>query len=91
MEITKVNESYSIKDKTDLGCEMNGNAYVEVNGSMNLHGDIRNELGESIGNFSYHKPSEGNVNVSVNVSEENRNTFTEYVDSVIESVLAKFA
>lgn len=91
MEITKINESYSIQDKTDLGWEMNGNAYIEVNGSMNLHGDVRDELGEHIGNFSYHKPVEGQINMSVNVSEEKRDAFVKYVDTVIEAVLVDFA
>ena len=51
MKITKVNESYSIQDKTDLGWEMNGNVYLEANGSMNLNGDVRDELGEAITNL----------------------------------------
>lgn len=91
MEITKINESYSIQDKTDLGWEMNGNAYLEANGGMNLNGDVRDELGEHIGNFSYHKPVEGHVNLSLNVSEEKRNDFGKYVDTVIEAVLVDFA
>lgn len=90
MEIIKINESYSINDKTDLGWEMNGNAYVEVNGNMNLNGDVRDELGDNIGNFSYHKPVEGHISLSLNVSEEKRNDFGKYVDTVIKAVLVDF-
>ena len=91
MEITRINESYTISDKTELGWRLNGNVNNEVSGNLNMNADVYNELGEHVGSMHYSKPLEGMVHVSVNVNEDKRDEFTNYVDTVIESVLAHFS
>ena len=91
MEITRINESYTISDKTELGWRLNGNVNNEVSGNLNMNADVYNELGEYVGSMHYSKPLEGMVHVSVNVNEDKRDEFTNYVDTVIESVLAHFS
>lgn len=91
MEITRINESYTISDKTELGWSLNGNVNNEVSGNLNMNADVYNELGEHVGSMHYSKPLEGMVHVSVNVNEDKRDEFTNYVDTVIESVLAHFS
>lgn len=91
MEIVKLNEIYNVTDKTESGWSLNGSLQLEVNGSLSLHCNVNSELEEFIGSFSYYKPVEENINVSVNVNEENRDNFTKYANSIIESVLTNFA
>lgn len=91
MEITRINESYTISDKTELGWSLNGNINNEVSGNLNMNADVYNELGEHVGSMHYSKPLEGMVHVSVSVNEDKRDEFTNYVDTVIESVLAHFS
>ena len=90
MEITKVNESYNITDKTDLGWSLSGSVYSETSGSLNINAEVYNELGEHIGSMSYYKPLEGKVNFSINVNESNRDDFSNYADTVVDTVLKKF-
>ena len=91
MEITRINESYTISDKTELGWSLNGSVNNEVSGNLNVNADVYNELGEHVGSMHYNKPLEGMIHFSVNVSEDKRDEFTNYVDTVIESVLAHFS
>lgn len=91
MEIIKSSEIYIVVDKTESGWSLDGNLQLDVNGNLNLHCNVSSELEEFIGSFSYYKPVEENVNMSVNINEENRDEFTKYANSIIESVLTNFA
>ena len=94
MDIVKINESYRITDN-DSGnnWKMEGTASHEVEGSININFSVSKtgELEEYIGNFSYNKPIEGNIDANFNVSEENRDSFVAYADTVIDAVLTHFS
>ena len=90
MEITKQSESFNLKDTTEV-YEMTGSAGHEVSGAINIHFNVNKVSGEHIGNGSYNKYGDsGNVNFSVNCSEEYRDELTAYADTVIDSVLTHF-
>ena len=61
----------------------------EVSRNLNMNADVYNELGEHVGSMHYSKSLKGMVHF--NVSEDKRDEFTNYVDTVIESVLAHFS
>jgi hypothetical protein len=90
MEIVKQNESFILKDSTEL-YEMSGSASRDVSGSLNVHINVNSVNGERIGDCHYNKYGEGSeVNFGVNCSETNRDALTEYADVVVDSVLEFF-
>lgn len=94
MEITKINETYKLSEEiSENSWKMEGTASKESDGSIQVNFSVNKtgELEGYIGNFNYHKPSvNGNVDVSFNVSEENRDAFMTYTDSIIDQILLHF-
>jgi hypothetical protein len=88
MELIKNSENYNFTDVVDNGWTVTGSASNEVNGSMTLNINVTSD-GEYIGDFYYNKPVEGNVHISYNVAEANRDLFVTYSDTVIDFVLSK--
>lgn len=86
MELNKINEGYSFEDLTIDGWKTSGNVTKEVSGNININCDIKTSNSEYIGNFSYHKPKEGNISLSYTTSE-NGNTFGDYIDTIIDYIL----
>lgn len=90
MEITKQNETFNLKDSTEM-FEINGNVSRDVSGSINIHFSINKSNGEHIGDCHYNKYSENsNINFGVNCSEANRDEVTEYADGIVDAVLSHF-
>lgn len=90
MEITKQNETFTISEKTENGWNMNGSFSVETNGNLNMNFSVNDELSAHIGNGSYSTYSGSEqVSVNYNVAEENRDEFTAYMDTVIDTVLER--
>ena len=87
MELVKQNENYAFSDKLENGWVVNGNASHETGGALSLSININLELGDHIGNFYYHKPVEGNINMNYNLPENKRDEIIAYADSVIDFVL----
>lgn len=94
MEITKQNETYSLSDVTVEGWTMTGSANKSVEGEISLNFNVTKtgELAEMVGDYNYMKPaSNDKININCNVSEADRDSFMTYADTVIDTVLAKFA
>ena len=90
MEITRQNETFNLKETTEV-YEMNGGVSRETSGSLNVYFTVNNLEGMLIGDCTYSKYSESdNVHFSVNCSEENREALSTYADTVIDSVLDYF-
>lgn len=93
MEITKLNETYRITDtNSSNNWKMEGTANNDVNGSISINFSVNKsgELEEYIGSCNYTKPVEGNVDLNLNISEENRDNFSAYADTIIDEVLSHF-
>lgn len=92
VEIEKQSEAYKISETTSDGWVMNGSADKLQDGSISINFTISKpgELVQDIGSCNYYKPMEGMVSVNYNVTEADRDKFVSYVDTVIDSVLAKF-
>lgn len=90
MEIVKHNETFVIKDVTDM-FEMSGNISAEATGSFHLHFSVNNSKGIRVGDCHYDKYADNeNVNFGVNCAEDVREELLAYSDSVIDSVLEHF-
>ena len=94
MEISKINELYKITEEVEEnGWKLEGTAIKESGGSIQVNFSVNKtgELEGYIGNFNYHKPPvDRNVDVSFNVSEENRDAFMTYTDKIIDQILLHF-
>jgi hypothetical protein len=90
MNIVKYNESFTITDSTDK-FEIKGDIARSMSGSLNIRFNVNTITGEYFGDCHYNKYAENNtVNFSINCPEENRDEFTEYVNTIINSVLNYF-
>ena len=90
MEITKQNETFNLKDTTEL-YEMSGSASRDAAGSINIHINVNSVDGNRVGDCNYNKYGEnGEINFGVNCAEENRDELTAYADTVVDSVLEYF-
>ena len=93
IEIVKQNETYRISETTENNWNMSGTAEKNADGTFNINLSVEKtgELMENVGSCSYYKPADQDmVSVNYNVSEANRDDFVTYVDTVIDTVLAKF-
>lgn len=88
MELIKQTEQYKIVD-TSNEWTVTGTVYNNVNGSISMTCSVASEEG-SIGNINYNKPAEGNITVSYDVAEANRDKFATYVDTLIDGILNQF-
>lgn len=89
MELIKNSEYYSFNDVANNGWKASGSVNKESNGNLNINVNISSEL-EYVGDFYYSKPAEGNISMSHNVSEANRDEFVTYTDTIIDFVLEQF-
>jgi hypothetical protein len=87
--LIKNSEYYNFNDTADNGWNVSGSVNYDTNGNVNINISVSSEM-EYVGDFYYNKPVEGNINMSHNVSEANRNMFVTYTDSVIDFVLEQF-
>lgn len=86
MEIVKQNEQFNISDTTSEGWTVTGNFTKSIdNNNYSLNFNIQKDA-ESIGFVSYTNNS-GEISINYNCSEVNRDKFTAYMDTVIDSVL----
>ena len=91
MEITKQNETFNLTDVTET-FKTNGSVSCDVYGSLSIHFTVTNTDGDYVGDCHYNKQRESDViNYSVDCSENNRDSFTSYTDTVIDSVLEYMA
>lgn len=90
MEIIKTNENYSIADTTEQGWKVQGTASKEVNGNLNIWFNCVTELGEHIGDYNYSIVVGDKLRVSYNVSEDNKDAYVTYADSVVRQILEYF-
>lgn len=95
MEIEKQQETYLISDTVaESGWEMVGSANLQTNGSLNISFTVTKpgELTENVGDCNYFKDGETNMtNISYNVSEATRDAFTQYIDTVVDTVTTHFS
>ena len=90
MEITKQNETFNLKETTDV-YEMNGTVSREALGGMNMNINVSRIGGDRLGDCFYNRYSDNaNVHFSMNCSEENRIELATYATTVIDSVLEYF-
>lgn len=90
MEITKQNETFNIKETTDV-YEMTGTVRHETVGGMDISINVSRIGGDYLGDCYYNRYSDNaNVRFGINCSEENRIELATYATSVIDSVLEYF-
>lgn len=98
VEITKQNETYQISDLTEEW-SMQGTASKDTSGSLSItfqvnkiNSDSMSDANINIGNCNYSKFSNSErVSLNYDVDESNRDKFTTYIDTVIDSVLTHFS
>lgn len=87
MEILKQNETFTLKDTTDV-YEMNGNVSRDFMGTLNVNFSVTNLEGERVGDCYYNKYTDADtIHFDINCPESNRKALTAYAESVIDSVL----
>ena len=90
MEINKTNESFSLKDTTDAGWNVNGNVTSNADGSfyLNLNADSTDESGinTNIGYYNITIPTEGMYNINVTALPEYYSALTTYAETAIKTV-----
>lgn len=86
MEIVKQNETFKISDTTSEGWTVEGSFSKTIEGNLDMNFNALQDT-ESIGNVNYNNYS-GQASLNFNCSEENRDKFTAYIDTVIDTVLA---
>lgn len=89
MELIKNSENYNFNDTTDNNWNVSGSVSNEVTGNINVNINVSSDSGY-IGDFYYNKPIEGNIHMSYNVSEENRDDFVAYTDKALDFILTQF-
>lgn len=90
MEITRQNETFTLKETTEA-YEMNGTASRETSGVLNINFNVARVDGNRVGDCYYNKYSDNdNVHISMNCPEVNRTELAAYADAVIASVLEYF-
>lgn len=89
MELIKNSENYNFNDTTDNNWNVSGSVSNEVTGNINVNITVSSDS-DYIGDFYYTKPVEGNIHMSYNVSEENRDAFVAYTDKALDFILTQF-
>lgn len=89
MELIKQTEQYKIVDSAN-GWTTSGTVYNNINGSLSVSCSVSSEAGQ-VGNLNYSKPVEGNVSISYDVAEANRDVFATYADTLIDGILEQFS
>jgi hypothetical protein len=90
MEIIKQNETFLIEEINDT-YETKGSITYEAKGSFNMHFNVKNLEGESLGDCQYHKYTDSNsVNFNVYCEEAVREELLTYANTVVSSVLEYF-
>lgn len=89
MELIKNSENYNFNDTTDNNWNVSGSVNTEVTGNINVNINITSDS-DYIGDFYYTKPTEGNIHMSYNVSETNKNAFVTYTDKALNYILTQF-
>ena len=88
MEITRQNETFTLKDTTDV-YEMNGSVSRDFMGTLNVNFSVTRLEGERVGDCYYNKYTDADtIHFDLNCPESNRKELAAYADTVIDSVLA---
>lgn len=93
MEIIKQNETYRLSDTTSDGWVMTGQANKSADGNLSVNFSVSKpgELAETVGDFNYGKyTGSDKVNISCNVAESDRDSFTAYSDKVVDTIIDYF-
>lgn len=90
MEIIKQSETYKISEVRENGWEMAGQFVCEVNNSFSIYFSVSvtGELSNGIGTCNYTKyDGQDMASINYSVSEEDRDEFTQYADTVIDQII----
>lgn len=88
MEILKQNETFALKDTTDV-YEMTGSVSRDFMGTLNVSINVTNLEGEKFGDCYYSKYTDADtIHFDISCPESNRKALTAYAESVVDSVLA---
>ena len=90
MELIKLNENFQLKDKSQNGWLAVGTVGYGVDGDVYISAAIDNELEITIGRLTYHKPVQGDILLEYDISEDLRDEFIAYVNTLIDSILKYF-
>lgn len=90
MELIKLNENFQLKDKYQNGWLAIGTVGYGVDGDVYISAAIDNELEIPIGRLTYHKPVQGDILLEYDISEDLRDEFIAYVNTLIDSILKYF-
>ena len=90
MELIKLNENFQLKDKSQNGWLALGTVGYGVDGDVYISAAIDNELEIPIGRSTYHKPVQGDILLEYDISEDLRDEFIAYVNTLIDSILKYF-
>ena len=90
MEILKQNESFILKDTTDVYV-LNGSVNREASGSLHINFAVNNVDASHVGDCYYSRYAESdNVSFSMSCADESRDALYAYASSVIAFVLDNF-
>ena len=90
MEILKQNESFILKDTTDV-YELKGSVNLETSGSVHINFAVNNVDDSHVGDCYYSRyAGSDNVSFSMSCGDESRDALYEYASSVIAFVLYNF-
>lgn len=90
MEITKQSENFTLTDVTD-SFKVIGNVNLEVSGNLHVNFSINSYNEEYLADCSYCRfVDKGDVNFNITCKEQNRDEFTEYANTLIESIFNHF-
>lgn len=90
MELIKLNENFQLKDKSQNGWLAIGTVGYSVAGDVYISASVDNELEIPIGRLTYHKPVQGDILLEYDISEDLRDEFITYIDTLINSILKYF-
>lgn len=89
MTLTKINEQYSLKDKTEENWNVDGIVTYTVDNNLSYNITVTNENGH-VGRMSYHKPTTGGTNISYNITDSYEDSFIAYTNTLTDNIVEYF-
>lgn len=88
MEITKQNQTFSLKDTTSEGWTVSGSATQEVNGNTSISFSVNKdgELNNQVGYYNYNVPADGMVGINITAIPENLDAVIDYTQTATKKI-----
>lgn len=91
MEINKKTEQYKIEDVLEeKNWTTQGTIYNNMDGTLSISCSTSLKSGEFVGSVNYSKMKEDTVNINYEISVNNRVSYNNYINSLIDNILEQF-